>query len=111
MASAKMKRKKFRKTVSGKTAVRKAKKKTGKHYCTLCASILHGMPHGVAKAKLARMSKTEKKPTGIFAGVLCSKCSRRAIDEAIIAGQSSKGIESSDLSFRKFAKQALELMK
>jgi ribosomal protein L34E len=111
MASAKQKRKKFTRTISGKTRVRKGKKKTGKQHCSLCGRKLQGTPSGKTIAEIARLGKTKKRPSAMFAGILCGKCRTRIIDEAIMARQKSKNIEQAEITEQKFIKQALGMMK
>lgn len=111
MASKKMKRKKFIRTVSGKVRIGQQVKKTKKRQCILCKSQLHGVPHGKSKAMLAQMSKTEKRPSAIFGGKLCSKCRRKVIDAAIMVKQNSKSMPNVDLSLKKFVIQTTEKMK
>ena len=111
MASAKMKRKKFFRTISGKVRIGQQVKKTKKRTCILCKSQLHGVPHGKSKAMLASMSKTEKRPSAIFGGKLCSNCRRKVVDEAIMVKQNSKDIRNVDLSLKKFVNQTMEKMK
>ena len=111
MASAKQKRKKFIRGISGRIRIVDAGKKTKKRTCNLCGKMLHGVPHGKTTAQLSRLSKSEKKPNAIFAGLLCSKCRRKAIDNAIMLNQSTKSIQNIDLELQKFAKQAAEKIK
>ena len=35
---------------------------------------MHGVPHGKANAKVKKLSKTKRRPTALFAGILCTKC-------------------------------------
>ena len=108
MASAKQKRKKFIRPVSGKARVVKARKKTSKLTCFVCNSLLHGVPHGKTKAQIARLSKSEKKPSALFGGILCTACRRQVMDEAALVNQEAKGIQQVDLSLQKFVQQAVE---
>jgi len=110
MASAKQKRKKFIRSISGKARVVKARKKTSKRTCIICKSLLHGVPHGKTKAQIARLSKSEKKPSVLFGGILCTACRRQVMDEAVLVNQEAKGIQQVDLSLQKFVQQALECM-
>ena len=108
MASAKQKRKKFVRTISGKARVFKAGKKTAKRKCALCKKPLCGTPHGKTKVELQRLSKSEKRPSVIFAGLLCSNCRRQVIDEAIMVRQKSKSLQQVDLSLQGFVQKAVE---
>ncbi|MBS3058293.1 MAG: 50S ribosomal protein L34e [Candidatus Diapherotrites archaeon] len=111
MASAKQKRKKFTRTVSGRKRIATARKKTGKRSCILCGKQLHGVPHGRTKAQVSGLGKSEKKPSVIFGGILCSSCRRLVIDEAAMLRQKSKSIQEIDLSRQKLVTQAMERMK
>jgi len=103
-----MKRKKFTKTVSGKTRARSGAKKTAKRGCKSCGTMLHGMPHGLSMTKARSLSKSQKRPSVMFAGELCSKCRRKVLDEAIMVTQNSKSRNSIDLSMRKAVEKAME---
>ena len=56
------------------------KRKPGVAKCGSCGAVLKG----VARArpyKMQNMSKTKKRPTRPYAGVLCSKCLRKVMIE------------------------------
>ena len=85
------KKRKYRKSPSGTKAVT-SKKKTGKHRCNLCRSIMHGMPHGKRAFEVGKMGKTQKRPTALFAGKLCNRCRGIAVEEAIKVKEKAKKI-------------------
>ncbi len=75
------KKKKFRRTAKGSKTVF-ARGKRGKHLCAVCGSVLHGVPHGKGPAEVRKLSKTKRRPTAVFAGILCSKCRSKVVEEA-----------------------------
>ncbi len=54
------------------------KRKPGKPICGQCGSPLHGVPHLIA-SKFRKLSKSKKRPTRPFGGVLCSICSKKEV--------------------------------
>lgn len=75
--------------------------KTGKQHCALCGSELHGAPHGKRVSGLGKMSKTEKRPSVPFGGVLCGKCRRIVAEERAMVENNLKQLDSVDLKVRK----------
>lgn len=92
----------------GKNRLHSASKRSGKKTCSLCGSVLHGMPHGKRKAEISKLAKSEKRPTGLFGGVLCSRCRSNALEEAIRIQIGSKQMEEISLTERNFVEQALQ---
>jgi len=89
---------------------RKAKRvfirgKTGKHHCGLCDALLHGVPHGKKPSKVGKMSKSEKRPSAVFAGVLCTRCRTLVVEEAAKVLASIKGIDDVELRLRKYVEE------
>ncbi len=99
--------KKFVRTTGGKVAVRYVQGKSSKHRCALCKAILHGVPHGKRKAAVKKLSKSKSRPSGIFGGILCSKCRTNIIEEAIRVEHKLKDIAKVELSNREYVKMAL----
>ena len=60
-----------------------AKRKHSKAHCANCGAVLHGVATG-PKYKMAKLSKTEKRPERPYAGMLCSRCQRLKIKESIL---------------------------
>ena len=59
-----------------------AKRKPSKAHCAMCGKVLPG----VATArpyKMAKLSKTQKRPERPYAGMLCSACTRKTIKSKI----------------------------
>ncbi len=81
--SDKTKKKKFRRSVKGKSKAFYDKAKKAKHKCGLCKNTLLGVPHSKGPGKITKLSKTQKRPSVPFGGVLCTKCRTKVIDEAV----------------------------
>lgn len=92
----------------GKNRLHSASKRSGKKTCALCHAILHGMPHGKRKAGISKLAKSEKRPTGLFGGILCSQCRSHALEDAIGIQTGAKQIEEIGLTERDFVEQALQ---
>mgnify|MGYP001580841852 CR=1 FL=1 len=83
------------------------KGKTSKRTCGLCGHELHGVPHGKTVVQVSKLSKTEKRPSTIFGGVLCTKCRTLVVEDA--AKIKTGVISLSDVSFKEknFVEMAL----
>ncbi|MCX8190354.1 MAG: hypothetical protein N3F05_03975 [Candidatus Diapherotrites archaeon] len=101
---AKSSRKKiYRRTPSGRVNIYFEKKsKKGKASCALCKSKLAG----TKQAK--NISKSEKRPSALLAGILCNKCRRVVIEEAIKVREGVKGLKNCDIREIKYIEQALK---
>ncbi len=60
------------------TKIRKIEKKTKKPHCSQCGSVLHGVVFG-QQNKVRKTSKTERLPTRVHAGYMCSRCVKSGI--------------------------------
>ncbi|MFH1544519.1 MAG: 50S ribosomal protein L34e [archaeon] len=100
--SERYKKKKFRRTPGGKTVERREEKKSGKHHCAVCRKQLHGVPHGKKPSEVRRLSKTERRPTALFAGVLCNQCRTNAMEEAAKVNQKIKKLTEVELILRNY---------
>jgi large subunit ribosomal protein L34e len=67
-----------KRTPGGKTVMHYVRRKPSKHTCGKCGKVLSGMPRELPY-KIRAMSKSERRPTRVFGGNLCSACSRSAI--------------------------------
>jgi|SRR3989344_1313119 len=99
------KNKKFVRTPK-KTKVKYLREKTAKHECPNCGKTMHGMPHGKTRSKARKLSKTERRPTAMFAGVLCNICRQQAIEEAIKLNEGIKQLEEISMPLRNYVIQA-----
>ena len=98
--SDKTKQKKFTRTPGSKTKVKYDRAKTGKHKCSLCQKVLHGMPHGRTPAEVRKLSKTERRPSALLAGTLCNQCRTLALEEAFKVKAGLKDLNQVSLMFR-----------
>jgi ribosomal protein L34E len=103
--SERSKSKKFRRKASGKAKAVFVRRKTGKHHCPLCKRVLHGVAHGKTAAQVRKLSKTKRRPTGLFAGVLCGKCRSLIAEEAAKVEAKAKKISEVELRLRKYVEQ------
>ncbi len=101
------KARKFTRTPGGKTKMSFFTEKSGKKTCALCEAELHGVPHGKRVAEVSKLSKTEKRPSGIFGGVLCGNCRTEIIEETAKVKTGVKNL--SDVSFeeKKYVEMAM----
>ena len=99
------KKKKFRRKASGKSKRVFVRGKAGKHKCALCERVLHGVPHGKRPAEVRKLAKTKRRPTGLFGGVLCSKCRAKVVAEAANVEAKAKNIGEVEVRLQKYVKQ------
>ncbi|MDO8633955.1 MAG: 50S ribosomal protein L34e [archaeon] len=97
----------FVRTPSGKTQMRFKDKKSSEHTCGLCENELHGVPNGKKNSEVLAMAKTQKRPTRVFGGVLCSGCTTRIIEEASMVKTKQKELSAVSFSEKKFVEMAL----
>ncbi len=71
-------KRKYRKTVSGKITIYRPRKVAGHPKCAECKKPLTGVAKGV-RSQVRKMKKSERKPSRVFGGNLCSPCTRRRI--------------------------------
>ncbi len=94
----------YKKSPSGEVTVHLEKRKDTKARCALCNEILFGASHERG------LSKSEKRPSAIFAGTLCNKCRKEVLEEAIKVKEGIKKLEECDIMQRKYIKEALNLL-
>jgi len=109
--SDKTKKKKFRRSVKGKSKVYYDKNKKAKHKCGLCKKVLSGVPHSKTTGKITKLSKTQKRPSVPFGGVLCTQCRTKIIDEAVKVISKEKKEEELELKSKNYVKQMIERIK
>lgn len=102
--------KKFVRTTSGKAKVVYFKGKSKKHHCALCKKILHGVPHSHSVYEMSKLSKTQKKPSVAFGGVLCSSCRRDVLEEAIKVKVQQKEMRDVAFKIKNFVGMALNMV-
>lgn len=71
-----------RRTPSGKRVMHFKRRKPKRARCYMCNSLLHGVSRNVA-SKVRGKAKTKKRPERKFGGVLCARCSREEIKQAV----------------------------
>lgn len=59
-----------------------AKRKPAKAHCAVCGQVLPGVA-SARPSQMAKLAKTEKRPERPYAGMLCSKCMRAKIKNAM----------------------------
>ena len=84
------------------------REKTAKHTCAICQSLLHGVPHGKKKSEVSRMSKTKKRPSVAFGGVLCGKCRRTVAEERAKFENNLKAADEIDFKIMSFISAGVE---
>lgn len=99
-------KKKFRKSASGSKAERYSEKKS-RPQCAITGKKLAGVPNST-KAGLSKKSKTEKRPSAPFGGVLSGEAREKVFIELgkVVAG--IKEIDDVDVKYRKYVKQAMK---
>ena len=80
-------------------------KKHAKLTCSLCDKQLHGVTHGKTSSETKRTSKTAKRPTGPFAGILCGGCRNMVATEAVKVKSGIKEIKDLDLNVKQYVQQ------
>lgn len=68
----------FKRLPSGKTVMRYEQRNPSVAHCARCGAKLHGMPR-IRASKLAKATKSQKRPERPYGGVLCSRCQRDMI--------------------------------
>ena len=99
------KKTKFRKKPGAKSERIFVRGKTGKHVCALCDKVVHGTPHGKTAAEVRKLSKTKRRPTGIFAGLLCNQCRAQVASEAAKVEAKIKSLEDVEVRLKKYVEQ------
>ena len=97
----------FRKTPKQTKRVA-VKKKTGKCSCSVCGRALHGTPSGKGIAGRGKLSKTQKRPSAMFAGLLCNKCRATVLEEALKIKYAGKKREESSIKLKKLVEEAIK---
>ncbi|MBD3304215.1 50S ribosomal protein L34e [Candidatus Woesearchaeota archaeon] len=68
------------KTPGGKTVTQYKRRKPSKAKCADCKAVLKGVTRALPK-KMQNTPKTKKRPARAYAGVLCTKCTRKKITQ------------------------------
>ncbi len=108
------KKKKFKRTPRGKTKKVWKKKKPGKQKCAICKKILHGVPHGKTATQRKKLSKSKKRPSAFFGGVICGKCRAMVMEESAKIVAKVKKINDVDIFLKPWVEKTvkrIEVMK
>ena len=97
-------------TPGGRVVFHYRKEKTGKHVCALCGRPLHGVPHRRRPSEVRKLSKTERRPERIFAGVLCADCARKVIEIAFYVKSGAMDFSEVDIKMRPYVAAAMKRM-
>lgn len=73
--------------------------------CALCHARLHGVPHGKKVNALKKLSKTQRRPTAPFAGILCGNCREATVIEAIKVAIGQKKMNDVELRVQPYVQQ------
>lgn len=82
------------------------KKKTGKRECGVCGRAMHGTPSGKGVCGTRKMGKTERRPSAIFAGILCNKCRALVLEEALKIKYAGKTKDESSIRLERYVSEA-----
>jgi len=102
--------KKFVKTPGGKTKIRYFKGKAKKHHCALCKGILQGVAHSLRRKGVSKLSKTQKRPSVSFGGVLCTNCRKSVFEETIKVKLKIKPEKDVPFVMKHFVDEATQLV-
>lgn len=83
------------------------RRKPAKHTCGICGKEMQGMPHCRTRSKTRKLSKTERRPSAPFGGVLCTEC-RTIVAEEAAKTLSGKKISETDLRYKSFVEKTLK---
>ena len=102
----KTKKKKF---VKGQKNVhlRFSRGKSGKHHCSVCGKLMHGMPHGKTTVQVKKLSKSQRRPEALLAGTLCNICRVRIMEAAIQVKYGMKEMTTIDLFLKPLVEKAV----
>ncbi|MFH1240533.1 MAG: 50S ribosomal protein L34e [Candidatus Diapherotrites archaeon] len=95
-------KKKFTRTIRGKVKISYCREKSSKHHCAICRGILHGTAHSKGVAEVSKLSKTQKRPSVIFGGVLCTKCRKAVMEDSAKVISEVKDINDVNLKRKKY---------
>ena len=103
--SERSKKKKFRRVGKGKSKKIFVNDKPGKHHCALCKGLLHGVPHGKNSSLVKKLAKTKRRPSALFAGILCTKCRSKVAVEAAKVEAGIKKTDKIEVRLKEYVKQ------
>lgn len=71
-----------KRTPSGRSVIRRGKRKPSVAKCAECGAKLHGMPR-LKSSKLRKLPKSKRKPNRPYGGYMCAKCTRELFKNKI----------------------------
>lgn len=83
-------------------------KRSAKILCALCKRKLSGVPHNKSITEIAKMPKSEKRPSRIFAGTLCNICSQSIVRESALLKDGAREMKDISLKKKIFVEEALK---
>ena len=101
-----MKKKKFRKTPGAKTSTIYTREKNTKAKCAVTGKILAGTANQ-AKANIRATSKTKRKPSVKFGGILSGNARKQVWENYALVSSKKKTIEDIPVKVRKFVKDMI----
>ncbi len=104
------KKRKFRKTPGGRNVRHSIRGKSSKLACGSCGNNLHGVPHAKTSAKVKKLSKSKRRPSGAFGGVLCGNCRERIVIKAAKVKNEGKKITDIGIGDKKYVEQAMKVV-
>ncbi|HIH16512.1 MAG TPA: 50S ribosomal protein L34e [Candidatus Diapherotrites archaeon] len=100
-------KKKFYRSPGGAARVTYIRGKSGRHHCAYCGGVLHGVPHSKGVAGTRALSRSQRRPSALFAGKLCTRCRATAVEEAAKVKSGFKAAEAVELSLKPFVLEAM----
>ncbi len=94
----------FRRTTK-ETRMITVDEKHSKHRCALCQNTLSGVPHGKNVAQRKKLSKTQRRPTGMLGGILCGSCRSLIVSETAKVKAEIKQTSEVDLRYQPYITQ------
>ncbi|MCR4368335.1 MAG: hypothetical protein NUV67_00330 [archaeon] len=95
----------YRKTPGGKTTILRTRHKVSKAQCAITGKGLSGTTNQ-SKSSIGKLSKTSRRPSVAFGGVLSSKARREVWENFALVAGGRKKIEDVPTTIRKYVKQA-----
>lgn len=95
-------KKKHVRVPSGESRIRLIRRDRTKVRCGLCGAKIS------CASNNPKLSKTEKRPSVLFGGILCSKCRDNIFENAIKVKLGVKSIDDLNLTQKKFVLQAIK---
>lgn len=97
----------FRRGTSGSVRIAYKEKKVGKHKSALSRKVVHGVPHKKNKSEVAKMSKSQKRPSVLLGGKLDVQTRDLVVEEAIKVKLGKKNVSDVELRLQPYVKEAL----